>query len=176
MNTSAKGHQLCTAHMLRELAFMMEIYQKDTWGKQFDGLLRRALEVRYRMQQDTTPCSDPDRQEIMDRFDQLLTEPPDPRHKKVFTFYKRMVKNRDHIFTFPRNPSVPPDNNSSERAIRNIKVKQKVSGRFRPERSAMNFAKIRSVVDTIIKNSQNVLEAMRIIASTQVGDVAEIPL
>lgn len=176
LNTPAKGHQLCLAHMLRELVFMMETYRKDTWSKKFDELLRRALEIRYKMRQDATLCSNPDRQGIMGRFDQLLTEPPDPGHKKVFTFYKRMVKNRDHIFTFLADPSVPPDNNSSERAIRNIKVKQKISGQFKSERSAMNFAKIRSVVDTIIKNSQGVLEAMRLIARTQVRTAAELPL
>ena len=53
----------------------------------------------------------------------------------------------------------------TERAIRNIKVKQKVSGQFKAEKSAMNFAKIRSIIDTTIKNGQDVLKALRLIAS-----------
>ncbi|MBI9064929.1 MAG: transposase [Marinilabiliaceae bacterium] len=41
--------------------------------------------------------------------------------------------------------------NLAERAIRNIKVKQKVSGAFRSDRGADIFAITRSVIDTIIK-------------------------
>jgi transposase len=55
---------------------------------------------------------------------------------------------------------VPPDNNASERAIRNVKVKQKISRQFKIEQAAQNFAKIRSVIDTTIKNGLNVLEAL----------------
>ena len=40
------------------------------------------------------------------------------------------MKWQDHIFTFLFKPEVPFDNNGSERAIRNVKVKQKVSGGF----------------------------------------------
>ena len=61
------------------------------------------------------------------------------------------MKYRHGIFTFLFHPDVPPDNNASERAIRNIKVKQKVSGEFRSDRGADIFAIIRSVVDTILK-------------------------
>lgn len=103
----------------------------------------------------------------MDRFNQLLSEPPDPEYKKVCTFYKRILKYQDHIFVFLMELSVPPDNNSSERAIRNIKVKQKVSGQFKAQSAAIGFAKIRSVIDTTIKNSQNVLTALRLIAQNE---------
>ena len=42
----------------------------------------------------------------------------------------RMIKHQDYILTFLYHPKVPPDNNGSERAIRNVTVKQKVSGQF----------------------------------------------
>ncbi|MCF6307542.1 MAG: IS66 family transposase, partial [Flavobacteriaceae bacterium] len=51
-----------------------------------------------------------------------------------------------------------------ERAIRNVKVKQKISGQFKIQKSAKNFAKIRSVIDTTIKNGMNVLESLSLIA------------
>jgi len=56
-----------------------------------------------------------------------------------------MVKCRDYIFTFLHMPQVPPDNNSSERAIRNIKVKQKISDQFKSPNGAFIFAVLRSV-------------------------------
>ena len=42
-----------------------------------------------------------------------------------------MVKYKDYILTFLYHPKVPPDNNGSERAIRNVKVKLKISGQFK---------------------------------------------
>lgn len=58
------------------------------------------------------------------------------------------------------DPGVPPDNNASERAIRNIKVKQKVSGEFRSDRGADIFAVFRSIVDTVLKRGGKPLPAL----------------
>jgi transposase len=62
---------------------------------------------------------------------------------------------------------VPPDNNASEQAIRNVKVKMKVSGGFRNKegKGAERYAKIRSVIDTTIKNGQDVHAAMIALAN-----------
>ena len=46
---------------------------------------------------------------------------------------------------------MPPDNNASERAVRNMKVKIKVSGLFRSKQGADDYAILRSAVDTAIK-------------------------
>jgi transposase len=62
---------------------------------------------------------------------------------------------------------VPPDNNGSERAVRNVKVKQKISGQFKLGKTAQNFAQIRSVIDTTIKNGLNVLDTMSLIAKLE---------
>jgi hypothetical protein len=59
---------------------------------------------------------------------------------------------------------VPPDNNGSERAIRNIKVKQKVSGQFKSTQGADGFAILISIIDTTIKSGQNVLNALSLTA------------
>ena len=62
---------------------------------------------------------------------------------------------------------MPPDNNASERAIRNVKVKQKVSGQFRSANGTFRFAVSSSITDTVIKNELNVLNSLKIIASLQ---------
>ena len=62
-----------------------------------------------------------------------------------------MGRERQNLFTFLYIENVPPDNNGSERAVRNIKVKQKISGQFKIDKTAQNFAQIRSVIDTTIK-------------------------
>jgi hypothetical protein len=64
----------------------------------------------------------------------------------------------------------PPDNNGSERAIRNVKVKMKVSGQFRNSegKGAERFARIRSVIDTTVKNRQDVFCALKCMANIQI--------
>ncbi|MDR1121855.1 MAG: transposase [Dysgonamonadaceae bacterium] len=62
-------------------------------------------------------------------------------------------------FSFLYDWKILPDNNASERAVRTFKVKQKVSGLFCSTEGVNAFGVIRSVIDTIIKNTQNVLKA-----------------
>lgn len=47
--------------------------------------------------------------------------------KKLWAFKFRMVRLRESLFTVLSYKDVPPDKIGSERAIRNIKVKQKIS-------------------------------------------------
>ena len=100
---------------------------------------------------------------IEERLTQLLNEDHTASHKKVQAFSKRLIKNKDSILTFLYHPKVPPDNNASEQAIRNVKVKTKVSSQFRSEDGARRFAILRSVIDTTIKNTQNVFEVLTLL-------------
>ncbi|MFO7935019.1 MAG: IS66 family transposase, partial [Bacteroidales bacterium] len=56
--------------------------------------------------------------------------------------------------------------NGSERAIRNVKVKQKISGQFKSWKGVENFMVLRSITDTALKNDQNVLRALNLIAKS----------
>jgi hypothetical protein len=51
-----------------------------------------------------------------------------------------------------------------------VKVKQKISGQFKSFEGAMNFAILRSITDTAIKNGQNVLNALFVVAELEVTD------
>jgi transposase len=98
------------------------------------------------------------------QVDDLLAVDYSSFHKKLKAFIKRLIKHRNSILTFLYYPEVPADNNGSERGIRNIKVKTKVSGQFRNTQGAERFAKIRSVIDTAIKNGQPVFPALSALA------------
>jgi transposase len=60
---------------------------------------------------------------------------------------------------------VPLNNNGFERAIRIVKVKQKISRQFKTETGAQIYAIIRSETDTCIKNGQNILAAFKTTAN-----------
>ena len=165
INTSAKFHQSCLSHLQRNIKYINELYSKNKWGNKFLKLLYDSLNLKRKMEHKDYFENNNERDKIIDRFENLLLKPPNKKHKELYTFYKRMIRDKKHLFTFLFIPEVPPDNNASERAIRNIKVKQKVSGQFKIVQAAQNFAKIRSIIDTTIKNGLNVLDALSLIST-----------
>jgi transposase len=162
--TPVKKHQLCTAHLERETKYLQERY-KVTWPVRFRVMLREAHKLKKQFAPADYYYPNQIRTYLEKELDNLLSEPLEPKHKELIAFQKRIAKYRDHVFTFLYHPAVPPDNNGSERAIRNVKVKQKISGQFKILSAAENFAILRSIIDTAIKNKQNVVEALSVIAA-----------
>ena len=161
--TPVKAHQLCTAHLERETKYLEECY-KAAWPVRFRAMLRQANKLKKQLTSADYYYPNHQRDLLERELDNLLAETLDPKHKEIITFQKRITRYRDHVFTFLYHPDVPPDNNGSERAIRNVKVKQKISGQFKVFGAAENFAILRSIIDTAIKNNQNVLQALNVIA------------
>jgi len=162
--TPVKKHQLCTAHLERETKYLEERYKAD-WPIRFRTMLKNAYKLKKQLAPPLYYYPNQLRSDLENELECLLNEPLDPKHKEMISFQKRIIKYRDHVFTFLYHPDVPPDNNGSERAIRNVKVKQKISGQFKILNAAENFAILRSIIDTAIKNNQNVLDALSVIAA-----------
>lgn len=157
INTSALNHQLCLAHLLRELNYFIEL-NKEKWSVQFKSLLKKALNLKptldYKMDNSYEISL------IEKECKKLLDQTIDFDNTKFKAFKNRMIKLSGYLFTFLHYQNVPPDNNGSERAIRNVKVKQKVSCQFKTFNGAKYFAIIRSVIDTCIKNSMDIFDAL----------------
>ena len=163
-NTNALSHQICIAHLLRDLNYLTELYNHK-WSKLCKAIFKSALDLKNKMNPMDYYIHNPRRKTLEKRLDCLLNYKPDKNFKELITFQKRLIKYRAYFFTFLYHPEVPPDNNASERAIRNIKVKQKISGQFKSPDGAFGFAVLRSITDTIIKNNQNVLNSLKVIAN-----------
>lgn len=165
-NTTAGFHQLCHAHLLRDLEFIIQTEDSSwayrlqqflvraqrardhIWAAGFDPVLRRYVQQRYW-------------QELEQYIQQDLTGPGATR------LQKRFRKHQDKILHFMSSPDIPPDNNGSERAIRNAKVKQKVSGGYRSMRGAERQATLLSVIETAKKQEKNVLGVLQKLVSGQ---------
>lgn len=162
--TPVGSHQLCTAHLERETKYLEERYKVD-WSARFRAMLIKAHKLKKQLITAEYYYPNQPRSDLENELECLLNETLDPKHKEMISFQKRIIKYRDHIFTFLYHPDVPADNNASERAIRNVKVKQKISGQFKILNAAENFAILRSIIDTAIKNNQNVVGALSVIAA-----------
>ena len=125
------------------------------------ALLKRAMELKNKMTPEQYDKPLDERTSILKEFEILVNQELPDKVSKIFPFQKRLRKRRFQVFNFLYYLDVPYDNNGSERAIRNVKVKQKVSGSFRSERGSEIFAILRSVLDTTIKKGGNPFETIR---------------
>lgn len=165
-NTNAISHQICMAHLLRDLNYLTEKYDHK-WSRVCKKLFQSAMDLKKRMQPPDYYIHNLERIRIEKRLDRLLEVNIPEKHKELVSFRNRLLKYRNYIFPYLYHPKVPPDNNASERAIRNIKVKQKISGQFKSPNGAFAFAVLRSITDTAIKNGQGVLNSLQTIANLQ---------
>ena len=165
LSTQTKGNQICLPHLLRELNYLIEVEQ-TSWSSSFKNLLKDAIQLKQ-----THPLydkDDPRARDIELRADQIfhpdnllpmLAEPL--LNKQTITFFKQLTGLRNALFAFLYHKEVPFDNNGSERAFRMVKVKVKISGQFKSLQH--DFAVIRSVIDSVIKNGQSVFSAINYI-------------
>lgn len=78
---------------------------------------------------------------------------------------RRLADYKDNVLRFTIDPAVSFDNNQAERDLRMAKVKQKVSGCFRTDQGARDFAIWRSYIATVRKRGRNVLDALTLVFS-----------
>lgn len=159
--TPAKSHQLCMAHLLRDLKYFVDIL-KDSWSEKVNYIIRDALQLKKKLLDKEKKIPITEIRKLERRLNKLLKQESPPG--KITAFKKRLIKNRNYIFEFLNYDNVPSDNNGSERAIRNVKVKQKVSGQFKSLLGGNVFVTIRSIIDTALKRNEDVFQILRKIA------------
>ncbi len=133
------------------------------WAKEMLELLRGSIHRRK-----VEGCSEDLRSEYRERLDELLDcgiVLKSKRRQKIFNkFREGLSKHRDNIFTFLVREDVPADNNASERSLRPVKTKLKVSGQFKSTEGAQQYATLQSIVQTAKKCDQDPLVALLAVA------------
>ena len=140
---------------MAEPNYLNELYSHK-WSQSVKLLFQLSLKLEEQMEPVDYYIQNKRRTQLEKRLDFLINYLLPDDKKELTTFQKRLRKYREYLFTFLYRPEVPSDNNASERAIRHIKVKQKVSGQFRSPEGAACFAILRSVTGTVLKNGLNV--------------------
>ena len=82
------------------------------------------------------------------------------KEKDSLKLYKSLLPRVNQLLLFLEYKNVPPTNNASERALRNMVTKRKVSGCHRSEKGAKRLCIISSVIETAKKQSIDIMKAL----------------
>ncbi|MNZ73421.1 Transposase IS66 family protein [compost metagenome] len=168
-------HALCNAHLLRECQGIIE-HDKHQWAKEMKTLLQESWGLARSIRKAEKLLPELLIREVEQHYDDILmcgeTEWKQgviPKEKgtrgrhakgKAGNLAQRFQQYKTAILAFLRDAQIPFDNNQAERDIRMVKVKTKISGAFRTTTGAEQFARIRSIVSTLIKQNLSVLKSL----------------
>jgi transposase len=170
-------HGLCNGHLLRELTFLWE-QQSQKWAKaMIDHLLAIKKAVATASAAGLTALPPADQERFLKGYERIVkagyaqnpaADPATgPKHRgrrkqsKARNLLDRFRDHPDSVLAFMRDFAVPFDNNQSERDLRMMKLRQKISGTFRSFQALVNFCRIRGYVSTARKNGLNALDALQ---------------
>lgn len=159
MGWAAKDHQVCLAHLLRDVQYAI-----DSGDAAFAPALRTLLQWAIRVGRRRPLLADKilaaHYSRLQAKLSQLLKiEPNCEAGEKLQRIIK---KHRQNLFVFVTNRDIPPTNNGSERALRPCVVFRKVTNCFRSEWGAKLSACVRSVVETARRRGVGALDAIRL--------------
>jgi transposase len=170
--TKAK-HQVCTAHLLRDLASVADVATQTAWAT---GLAHLLVEINTACEHARTlghrvlaPVSQRD---FAARYDSLVAaaraanpEPPPGRkrdrlQRESHNLAVAFATHRQSILRYMRDLDVSMTNNQAERDLRPVKIHRKISSCFRDQAGAERFAHVRSYLSTTRKHDIPAIDAL----------------
>jgi transposase len=164
-------HQLCCAHALRELQAVADTAPCDAdwcWADQAaDALvtLQKLVAEAIAAGADAVDAQALDKQvQLYRSAAQIGITQTEARSGTVMRKHnalaRRLLDRHDDYLRFTTDWRIPADNNGSERDIRMIKLRQKVSGCLRTLAGAKQFCAIRSYISTAAKHGKHAFEVL----------------
>jgi len=166
------NHQLCCAHVLRELAGVADTAPPGAdwcWASQAADALVALQRLVTQAQARGMDADALDQQVRLYRSAaQIGITQTAPRSSKVMKKHnalaRRLLDREDDYLRFTTDWRIPADNNGSERDIRMIKLRQKVSGCLRSLTGAQQFCAIRSYLSTAAKHGRHMFDTLVMLA------------
>jgi transposase len=154
----AKTHQVCLAHVLRDVQYAIDC--GDTvFAPKIRDHLRWAIRVGKRRGELKDSTLAAYAAKVDRKLDSLLGQPA--AHPAGQILQRQIKAWRTKFFVFLVDRRVPPTNNVSEREIRPSVVFRKVTNGFRSDWGAQVHAGYRSITGTARLKGQAALEAVR---------------
>jgi transposase len=166
------GHQLCCAHLLRDLADVAQAYPDQHWPAQAERALRALIRAATAARDAGRPDVPPDaadplitefRQAVRVGLSQIRRSPGPAATTKqpVGRLLLECLRDREaDVLRFTTDTRIPATNNTSERDLRPLKTQQKISGRLTSETVTRNRLTLRSYISTAAKHGAGIMTAI----------------
>ncbi len=155
--------QKCLGHLLKDLSTLTTLKTRGAvrFSRRAAGILRKAIDLKRRGEGMSghgyaVACG-----RIEARMDLLLAgRYRDPDNRRLAN---RMIKHRDHLFTFLDHDAVQPTNNAAERALRPAVIARKLSAGNRSPTGSQTHSILASLAQTARQNGRDFVCAAKAI-------------
>ena len=163
-------HQLCCAHLLRDLDDAAQLYPDQVWPTQIARALRELIDqanLARRAGRDS--IDDAVKHKLIKLFkDGVLVGLSDttshgdrPGERKARLLLEVLRDREVDVLRFAHDLNVPATSNQAERDLRPSKTQQKISGRLTSEQRTKDRYRIRGYLSTAAKHGCNTMNALR---------------
>ena len=164
------SHQLCAAHLLRDLEDAAETYPDAIWpGQTADALRALIHQASLAREQGLTAVPEDSitkelklfRHGVRVGLSEIPRIPGSNQKQPPGRLLLECLRDRERdVLRFLTDLSIPPTNNQAERDARPAKTQQKISGRLRSERATRDRYAIRGYLSTAAKHGISVFTAI----------------
>ena len=171
------GHQLCCAHVARELQAVADCAPAGEWcwatqaAEALAAMQRLVAGAIAQRRAAADPAALATQAGLYHSAAMIGVSQTAARSGKLMKKHnalaRRLLDRQDDYLHFTRDWQVPADNNGSERDIRMIKLRQKVSGCLRTLTGATQFCAIRSYLSTAAKHGVSFFDALVMLTEGQ---------
>lgn len=163
-------HQLCTQHLLRDLAGAAQVYPDAIWPTQIADALRELIHHANLARDHGLDAIDTTtRETLLKRFrhgvlaglSDTTSHGDRPGESKARNLLEVLRDRPADVLRFAHDLKVPPTSNQAERDLRPAKVQQNTSGRLTSEERTRDRYTIRGYLSTAIKHGHDALTTLR---------------
>jgi transposase len=161
----AVRHQLCCAHLLRDLEDAAQARPGAAWPARITAVLRTLIHTANLCRSRGLPrvpasAATRGRRQLRKAVRAGLAQvPPGPgKHRHLLEVLR---DRQDDVLRFLTSTAIPPTSSQAERDLRPAKTQQKISGRLRSEQATRDRYAIRGYLSTAAKHGHDTLTAIR---------------
>jgi hypothetical protein len=163
-------HQLCTAHLLRDLDDAAQVYPDAVWPTQIADALRELIHhANHAREQGHDAIPSDVRDTLLRRLrDGKLVGLSDttshgtrPGERKARLLLEVLRDREGDVLRFVDDLKVPPTSNQAERDLRPSKIQQKISGRLTSEKRTQDRYTILGYLSTATKHGLDKITVLR---------------
>ena len=164
-------HQLCAAHLLRDIEDAAQSYPGAIWPGQIAGALRALIHAANTAREQGLAAIPDDatagplklfRHGVRVGLSQVRRLPGAKVEQPPARLLLECLRDReDDVLRFLSDLRIPPTSNQAERDVRPAKTQQKISGRLRSEQATRHRYAIRGYISAAAKHGISVFTALR---------------